>query len=724
MKTRIRIHSEHRLGNILARYLHEPATERIGLQLLPANRRGDVTERREAITGLEVDAYAAAAGLQFNAWSVDSLVQVKVSGDPEPAGFAQGRSLRNSGTVERLIFTKQKTTSRKRSISIRTTLQHPHGWKVHHDLVWPRGASWLESRVTIENCTRRLVDLDQLSSFSLCGITPFCKDDAPGRLQLHRIKSAWSMEGRLETRSLEQLNLERSWSGWGVRCERFGVTGSLPTNGYFPFAAIEDKHASVTWAATVAQPGSWQMEVYRRDDTVALSGGLADWEFGHWRKRLRRGESFISPSATLACVSGGLDEACDALTSAQAAALPDPKGPEKILPVVFNEWATTWGKPSHQNMQALATRLRGSGVRYLVIDAGWYAPTKGDWGRAHGDWKPNATLYPSGLKATADAIRAEGLVPGLWFEFETCGSDSDLWHRTSLLLQRDGQPVTVGNRRFLDFRKPAVTDYLSKRVIAQLSLSGIGYLKIDYNENIGLGADGAESLGEGLRAHLAGVQEFLRLLRLALPDLIIESCSSGGHRLEPSFLGLTHMSSFSDAHECREIPIIAANLHRLMLPRQCQIWAVLRAGESVHRTCYSLTAAFLGRLCLSGDFLKISKAQHALARAAVDLYRRAAPVIANGRSRRFGPEIKSYRHPEGWQAVRRVSPNGRSVLVIAHTFARPDAKTLTVQLPGPGGWHITEYFGSGEVQLARGETALTWQPGGEFRGIVVRLSRS
>lgn len=35
----------------------------------------------------------------------------------------------------------------------------------------------------------------------------------------------------------------------------------------------------------------------------------------------------------------------------------------------------------------------------------------------------------------------------------------------------------------------------------------------------------------------------------------------GGHRLEPGLMGQMSMASFSDAHECEEIPIIAANLH-------------------------------------------------------------------------------------------------------------------------------------------------------------------
>lgn len=86
--------------------------------------------------------------------------------------------------------------------------------------------------------------------------------------------------------------------------------------------------------------------------------------------------------------------------------------------------------------------------------------------------------------------------------------------------------------------------------------NGFGYLKVDYNAIIGFGVDGAESAGEGLRQYLKGMQKFFRKLRKELPDPVIENCSSGGRRLEPSMMGLCAMGSFSDAHETREIPII------------------------------------------------------------------------------------------------------------------------------------------------------------------------
>ena len=716
---KVRRRADFRLGSILARYEHDKASGCVGLTLLPTARLSSVRSRRRGLHGVEIDGYAEASGISFPAWNLDSLVQLKVTDDPSPPGFAQGRTMRNSGTVDRLAFRSQRVTRDRAGVRIRTTCRHVKGWQIHHDLVWPRGSSWVESCVTVENSGKEPITLELLSSFSIGGITPFAADDAPGRLQLHRMRSVWSMEGRLETRSLEDLQLERSWSGWGARSERFGAVGSLPVSGFFPFAAVEDTKAGVVWAAQLAHNGSWQMEIYRRGDTVAFSGGLADRELGHWQKALVPGETFTSPRAFVTTVAGSLDDACHALTTAQRRPLPEA---ERNLPVIFNEWATTWGKPSHRNMVALAGALRGRGIKYLVIDAGWYAPIKGDWGRAHGDWQPNPDLYPDGLRHTADAIREAGLVPGLWFEMETCGPDSQLWSREDLLLRRDGRVLTVGNRRFLDFRKEETISYVAERVIGQLRAADFGYLKVDYNDNIGIGVDGAESLGEGLRQHLAGVQDFFRRIRRELPHIVIENCSSGGHRLEPSMLALTEMSSFSDAHECREIPAIAANLHRLILPHQNQIWAVIRSGEKTERTVYSLTAGLLGRLCLSGDFLKLSSAQNTWVDQAVALYAQAAPTIAHGRSSRFGPETISYRHPKGWQAITRIPDAGDALLVVAHTFNREDDAPLAIPLPG-GAWKIAASLSLVSPTLTKKGTTLRWRPAGDFQGMAAMLRR-
>jgi len=392
-------------------------------------------------------------------------------------------------------------------------------------------------------------------------------------------------------------------------------------------------------------------------------------------------------------------------------------GNDQDLPVLFNEWCTTWGNPSHDKMLALSDLLHNSGVGILVIDAGWWYKSNGT--SAHGDWVPCDTLFPQGLEATAKAIRDRGLIPGLWFEMETCAAGSTAFSMTDHLLKLDGSPLTVGGRRFWDLRDPWVIDYLSTHVIDLIKRCGFGYLKIDYNEAIGIGCDGAESPGEGLRRQIEGIYAFFQKIRTSLPDVIIENCASGGHRLEPSMMALTSMASFSDAHENVEIPVIAANLHRLILPRQSQIWAVLRKNDTDRRLTYSLAATFLGRMCLSGDLSALNQSQWALVKEALDFYKHAAPLIRNGFSKRFGPELLSFRHPQGWQAVIRTAD--RQALAVVHSFGQPVPHQIEIDLPPSESWRIKNIFPASSNQVRVEAGKLICQPEGEFGALSVLL---
>jgi alpha-galactosidase len=391
---------------------------------------------------------------------------------------------------------------------------------------------------------------------------------------------------------------------------------------------------------------------------------------------------------------------------------------------VVNEWCTSWGNPTQENLLALAKRLQGTPAKYLVIDAGWYQGEGSDWTTGHGDWDPSNRLFPQGLAATAQAIRNCGLIPGLWFEMETVGIQSAIASQTKSLLRRDGRVVQSGPRQFWDFRDPFTFDYLTKKVIHLLRDNGFGYIKVDYNETIGIGVDGAESLGEGLRQHLEGVRKFFRLMREEIPDLVIENCSSGGHRLEPSMMALSAMGSYSDAHETREVPIIAAAVQRLILPRQSQIWAVLRKDDTAQRLAYSLAATFLGRMCLSGEVHDLSTAQWNLVVSAMELYRRVAPIIRDGHSTFHGEVGESWRHPQGWQAVLRTSKRGDRALLVAHTFAKPFTKQVEIPLPGAG-WKVDEIWpAKSGLTAALFRNSIKLGLTGELRSVVVVLGRS
>ncbi len=706
-------------GDMIAEYLIDQATQAVSLRIIPAALEAQVAAHRETLGNPDIPA-----------WAVEPLVQFKILGDSTDE-YTQGTTMRNASTLNTLRLEGQFKVTRGAETEIITRLASARGYAGEHHLTWCEGGQAVSIYTVFENHSAAPLTLEMLASFSLSGITPFAADDAPGRLYIHRFRSNWSAEGRHECQLAEDMGLEPSWAHHGIRVERFGQVGSYPVKGFFPWAGVEDRAMGVLWGAHLAIPASWQMEFFRRDDFLSLSGGLADREFGHWMKTIAPEAKFTSPLAYVSVVQGDLDDLCARLVTMQLPAAESAPESEKDLPVICNEWCTSWGNPRHDDLIRMSDKLQGSGVKYLVIDAGWYKGDEGVWHLGQGDWVANPHLFPYGLAATAQAIRERGLIPGIWFEMEVVGEQSPRFQQdVAHTLHRDGFPITATGRRFWDFRDPWVREYLGQKVIGQLRDSGLGYIKVDYNETIGLGCDQPDlapqevaSPGEGLREHMQGVQDFFRRMRAELPDLVIENCASGGHRLEPSFMALTSMASFSDAHETRDIPVIAAALHRLILPRQSQIWAVLHAADSMQRLVYLLTSGFLGRLCLSGEISALSETQWALVQRAIAFYGQAAPILARGTSRLYQQINPSWQHLQGAQAVRRIAEDARSALVVMHSFGAPLPAEIRVPLPADAGkhWHIAETFSEAGVQPTLEHNELVYHPTEEWEGCALLL---
>ena len=596
----------------------------------------------------------------------DSLIQAKLVGDDYPKGFSTGYTMRNSQTVQNLRFVEQQKIESSKQIEIQTVLADFQGNQYCHHVVWERDSSVLEVYTSFVNHSNQTQKLEMLSSLSLSNLSPFHQKNAIGNLVLTRYKSKWSYEGKRVTNKIEELQLEPSWKPSGVALEKYGQVGSMPVKGWFPYFALTDVEQEVTWAFTIAHPGSWQIEVYRLDEDLCVSGGLADRDYGHWLKIVEQGETFETPHTFLTVLEGDERLASQQLTTQlENKPLFTQHPTEENLAIQFNEFCTTWGLPTEQLIQQSVQVLKNRGIQYYIIDAGWYAGDKG-WEKSHGDWQFNQTQFPNGLEPVLANIRAAGMIPGIWFELETVGTDSVASTFFDQLLSRDDVTLTAGTRRFWNMRHPKVREYLKVRVIDFLKQYQFGYLKIDYNESFGIGFDGEESFGEANRLQLAASQAFIREIQEALPDLVIENCSSGGHRLEYSMMGLTDLSSFSDAHETASIPVIAANLHHLMLPRQSLIWAVIRKYDTTKRLYYSMTNTFLGRMCLSGDVNELTATQWAVIDQGIAFYQAIKELIKHGTTTIYGGDYLSYRALEEAQIVLR--KNHKQAYIIVHNF--------------------------------------------------------
>ena len=601
---------------------------------------------------------------------MDSLIQVSFTGDETLIDYTLGVTMRNrEGT---LLKVEEQAAEEN---GIVTRLRDARGNVYLHHLEYSPKTGVFTVWAEYCNLTGKEQTLESLQSFSVSGIHALCGGKATlAGLRLHRLTSAWSRECRPEEDSFSNLGLDTSWARYGVKCERFGEVGSMSNRGHFPFAAVEDKERHIVWAAMMEAPSSWQMEVYAEKETCALSGGIADYEFGHWRKTIAPGESFATHKAFLT-VQRSVLACCNAFVAEQEQRLKVPAS-EESMPVLFNEYCTTWGCPSAENINAILKAIEPFPIDTFVIDCGWYKPDDKGWCNAIGDWRESRALFPEGISAVSSAIRAAGKHPGIWFEFEVAGRDSDCFYDESKLLKRDGHIITGKNRRFLDLRLPKVQEYLKERMLDFLRKNGFEYIKIDYNDSLGIGCDSADGAapGEGGRRIAEESLVWLAKLKEAVPGLVIENCSSGGSRIEPLRMSKVSMCSFSDAHECNEIPLVAANVSRVIPARQMQIWAVLREGESVSRTVYSLCAAMMGRICLSGDVLHLGEERVRLIQEGLEFYQQVKDVVRYGSISLIDNTVEYYRAPEGRQVYLK-EYEGRK-LVIVHFLESAEKVSL------------------------------------------------
>lgn len=690
--------SSYKIGDM--RLIYQRGTDRkgndcTGMLLVPESRKDQIIAEKE--------------------YDVEPLVQMKIVGDDYPFNYSHGRTMRGSQTGMKLHFAGQEEKKDEKIHTVCTFLEDGRGLKCEHRVTLHKGdhACYVTCKVT--NQMAQEIKMEMLSSFTLGGLTPFVDGVAPETMQLYQIRSTWANEGRLVSRPIEEEQLEPSWKPSGANGIRFGQAGSMPNREYFPFIGIEDKKSGVCWGVQLAIASSWQLEAYRKDNALSLSGGIADREKGHWLKTLEAGQSFETPAAILSVAPGTMDELCQRITGTiQNHLTVHPE--EQDLPIVFNEFCTTWGNPEADLMKKIVDTVAEKGIHYFVLDAGWYKTKSGrndQWAIEHGDWNPSRELYPDGIGELVDYIHEKGMKAGIWFEFENCGRKSELFANTELLYKRDGVPITVGNRRFLNMLDKNVWKYLDEKVLGFLKKNHFDYIKIDYNANLGIGPEGGDSFGSQLYDSVKATQKYYKHLKEEIPGLLIENCAAGGHRLVEPFLNITDMSSYSDAHECMNIPLVAANMHRMIPVRQSQIWAVLHPEFSERMLYYKLTSTFLGRMCLSGDIQKLDANQWKIVENAIAFYKKCASVIANGQSKIIRETGLSYKEPRGYQIVKRTW-NGQMLMVI-HTFEKcPE----TIEIASDG-YQITDVLKSSSINVIEEKETIKIEGLKAFDGVVL-----
>lgn len=606
------------------------------------------------------------AGISPLGWMIspETQVHIALSGDGISNDFSPGNTLRNSDTAFSLKFKGAKYEEQSGKQILIAAFENDKGL-VARQVYSCTGAGYLETYTELENRGDNVI-VEALPSFNMARISPFERFDDPNDIVIHRFLSNWSGEGKLYSVSAADIAFEASWSGLSVRTMRISQTGTMPSRGYLPFISVEDKKNGVCWAAETEAPASWTIEAVFRNNAISVGGGRGDFLSAHWRKTLKTGETEKTNKAYLTVTKGSLENAAARLAR-HFDDTDEIKDVERDLPVLYNEYCYTWGKPEAKTLEKMLPEIAALGCKYFVIDDGWFYNVYNDKRYVIGDWNVNKEYYPEGLKAFADKVRSYGMIPGVWYEFEGVSEHSDVYRdHPDWLLTRDGKIINNGGRAFLDFRKEEVLNYLREKVIKNLVNCGIGYMKVDYNSNAGFGADGAESYGEAIRQHIDAVLAFFEEIKRSVPSLVLEICSSGGMRHEPRFLSLGDMCSFSDAHENAGGVPVAMNLHRFIPPRKLQIWATIRDDYNADDVKFTVAKAMLGRICFSGNLGNKPQEIIDILKESVSFYEKLKPTIANGETITIGNGgISTYLFTKGSPYLVRRSADGKKKIVYA-----------------------------------------------------------
>lgn len=396
--------------------------------------------------------------------------------------------------------------------------------------VLPQGL--VRARAELTNTGQDPYHLDELSIVLPLPLTATEILDFAGR---------WGLE-RVPQRSAVEV-------GCHLRESRRGRTGFDSPMAMFCGEAGFDFGRGRVWGLHVGHSGNGRTWVERTSTGRQVIGGgelLLPGEIC-----LDTGESYRSPWVYGQCTEG-LDDAARQLHRWERS-LPAHPGFER--PVSLNVWEAVYFNHDLETLLALAERGASIGVERFVLDDGWFKGRRND--RAGlGDWSVDPEVWPDGLHPLADQVRALGMEFGLWVEPEMINVDSDLAraHPGWIMRARAELPPEWRHQQVLNLTVPAAWEYLRSSISRLVEEYGIGYLKWDHNrELIEAGSAGGRA---AVHEQTLACYRLMDSLRAAHPGLEIESCASGGGRIDLEMLTHTQRvwpSDCIDPHERQSI---------------------------------------------------------------------------------------------------------------------------------------------------------------------------
>ena len=233
---------------------------------------------------------------------------------------------------------------------------------------------------------------------------------------------------------------------------------------------------------------------------------------------------------------------------------------DSIRPVHYNCWEAVYFNHNIDELKEIASIAADIGAERFVLDDGWFKG-RNSANSSLGDWTVDNQKYPKGIHPLVSHIHSKGMTFGLWFEPEMVSPDSDLFrsHPDWILGEKD---QALGREQYvLDISIKEVQEYLFKSIDKILNEYPIDYIKWDHNR----------VLPHPDASQTRALYRLLSRIRQAHPSLEIESCSSGGGRIDYGVLEHTQRVWLSDSNDA---------LERLRIQHEALLWLPLSVTGS------------------------------------------------------------------------------------------------------------------------------------------------
>ena len=302
-------------------------------------------------------------------------------------------------------------------------------------------------------------------------------------------------------------------------------------------------------------------------------------------------------------------------------------------PVTVNVWEAVYFDHNLDRLLHLAQTAADVGVERFVLDDGWFGARRHE--RAGlGDWTVADDVWPEGLHPLVDQVRALGMEFGLWVEPEMVNPDSDLARAHPEWIMATGQqwPIERRHQQVLNLGIPECYAYIRDALLTLLDEYDIGYLKWDHNRDL-IDAGTQPTGAPGVHAQTLAFYRLVDELKTLHPGLEIESCSSGGARVDLGVLSRTDRIWVSDNID----PVDRQQMNRWttqLVPPE-MMGSHIASGHSHttgrrHELNFRAATAVFGHLGVEWDLTQINDEERRELAAWIAFYKQQRALLFDG----------------------------------------------------------------------------------------------